>query len=168
MKAQLVWAVRLLATLGAVATCGAAGAAPPQLAFELPRLDGLAFVRLADYAGRPVLMNFWGSECPPCVHELPMLFAQAERYPAMQFIGIAVDRRASASRFLAQLQPSYPQLLAPTQPEVLMRRFGNKSGALPFTVVVDALHEVCASRLGEVDAAWIAAAVQACGAAQTR
>jgi hypothetical protein len=39
---------------------------------------------------------------------------------------------------------------------------------LPFTVVVDARHEVCASRLGEVDAAWIAAAAQACGAAPER
>ena len=51
---------------------------------------------------------------------------------------------------------------------VLMRRFGNKTGALPFTVVVDARHVVCASRLGAVDADWIAAAARACGAQASR
>lgn len=60
------------------------------------------------------------------------------------------------------------QLVASTQPDVLMRRFGNKAGALPFTVVVDVRHAVCAARLGEVDAAWIAAAVKACGATPRR
>ena len=83
---------------------------------------GTAFVRLDDHAGRPVLLNFWGSECPPCIAELPLLFAQAPRHPGLQFLGIAVDQRAAATRFLARLQPTYPQLVASTQPEVLLRR----------------------------------------------
>jgi thiol-disulfide isomerase/thioredoxin len=157
-----------MAALGLVAACAWSVAAPPALTLELPKLDGTAFVRLDDYAGRPVLLNFWGSECPPCIAELPLLFAQAPRHPGLQFLGIAVDQRAAASRFLSRLQPTYPQLVASTQPEVLLRRFGNKAGALPFTVVVDTRREVCASRLGDVDAAWIAAAAQACGAAPAR
>lgn len=151
-----------LAAFGTVLAGAAARAAP--LSFELPLLDGSQFVQLADFAGRPVLLNFWGSDCPPCVKELPVLFAQAARHPGVQFLGIAVDQRANAARFLARLQPSYPQLIAATQPEVLMRRFGNKAGALPYTLVLDARHQPCATRLGEVDAAWIAAAVQACAA----
>jgi thiol-disulfide isomerase/thioredoxin len=154
---------RALAALG-VAVCGWSVAAPPAMNFELPRLDGTAFVPLDSYAGRPVLLNFWGSECPPCVAELPLLFDQAPRYPGLQFLGIAVDPRAAATRFLSRFEPSYPQLMAPTQPEVLMRRFGNKSAALPYTVVLDARHGFCAARLGQVDVAWIAAAAQACGA----
>ena len=168
MKARLARAARLLWARVAAATCHASVAAPPVMALELPTLDGTTFVTLDDYAGRPVLLNFWGSECPPCIAELPLLFAQAPRHPQMQFLGIAVDQRAAAARFLARMRPSYPQLVASTQPEVLLRRFGNKAGALPFTVVVDARHEVCASRLGEVDAAWIAAAAQACGTASAR
>jgi thiol-disulfide isomerase/thioredoxin len=160
--------LRGMAALGLVAVCGWAIATPPAMALELPKLDGTAFVRLDDYAGRPVLLNFWGSECPPCIAELPLLFAQAQRHTGLQFLGVAVDQRAAATRFMARLQPTYPQLFASNQPEVLMRRFGNKAGALPFTVVVDARHEVCASRLGEVDAAWIAAAAQACGAVPAR
>lgn len=168
MKRHFVSALRVMAALGMTAVCGWSVAAPPAMALDLPKLDGTAFVRLDDYAGRPVLLNFWGSECPPCIAELPTLFAQAQRHPGLQFLGIAVDQRAAATRFLARFQPTYPQLVASTQPEVLMRRFGNKGGALPFTVVVDARHEVCASRLGEVDAAWIAAAAQACGAVPAR
>lgn len=168
MRRHVVSAVRALGALGLAVVCGRSLAAPPAMTLELPKLDGSAFVRLDSYAGRPVLLNFWGSECPPCIAELPLLFAQAPRHPGLQFLGIAVDQRAAATGFLARLQPTYPQLIASTQPEVLMRRFGNKAGALPFTVVVDARHEVCASRLGEVDAAWIAAAAQTCGTATRR
>lgn len=174
---------RWQAVAGALALCAAvASAAPPVPAAQvaqvpapagagaamdltLPALDGSRFVRLADFSGRPVLLNFWGSECPPCIHEMPLLFAQAPRHPGLQFLGIAVDQRASATRFLARLQPSYPQLLATSQPEVLLRRFGNRLGALPYTVVLNARHEVCLTRLGEIDAAWVDSAAATCGAA---
>jgi hypothetical protein len=43
-----------------------------------------------------------------------------------------------------------------------MRRFGNKLGALPYTVVLNALHQVCTSRLGEIDAQWVSTAMVAC------
>ena len=168
MKAQRVRAARMLWAVVAAASCGLPVAAAPAMGLELPMLDGTTFVTLDDYAGRPVLLNFWGSECPPCLAELPLLFAQAPRHPQLQFLGIAVDQRPAAARFLARLQPSYPQLVASTRPEVLLRRFGNKAGALPYTVVLDGRHEVCASRLGEVDAAWIAAAAQTCGTAPSR
>lgn len=168
MWRHLSAAARALGAGALAAACTAALAASPAMTLELPRLDGTAFVRLDDHAGRPVLLNFWGSECGPCIVEMPMLFDQALRHPGLQFLGIAVDQRAAASRFLASMKPTYPQLIASTQPEVLMRRFGNKTGALPFTVVVDARHVVCASRLGAVDADWIAAAARACGAQASR
>jgi thiol-disulfide isomerase/thioredoxin len=168
MKAQRVRAARMLWALVAAATCNVSVAAPPAMALELPMLDGTTFVALDGYAGRPVLLNFWGSDCPPCMAELPVLFAQAPRHPQLQFLGIAVDQRAAAARFLARLQPTYPQLVASTRPEALLRRFGNKAGALPYTVVLDARHEVCASRLGEVDADWITAAAQACATVSAR
>lgn len=54
----------------------AAQAAPEVMAFELPRLDASRFVTLAEFRDRPVLLNFWRSDCPPCVHEMPLLEAQ--------------------------------------------------------------------------------------------
>jgi hypothetical protein len=44
-----------------------------------------------------------------------------------------------------------------------MRRFGNRVGALPYTVMVNKQHEICASHTGEVDEKWISAAMKTCG-----
>jgi peroxiredoxin len=43
----------------------------PVLDFELPALDGSGPVRLTDYAGRVVFLNFWATWCVPCKRELP-------------------------------------------------------------------------------------------------
>lgn len=83
----------------------------------------------------------------------------------MRFLGIAVDDRASASRFLSRQAAGYPQLVAPQAAEVLLRRFGNLTGGLPYTVVLNARHQMCASHLGEVDTSWVATAINACGIA---
>lgn len=165
MGARRWWLGRSLGVLGLTVSGALPVAAQPALGFELPRLDGSAFVRLDDYRGRPVLLNFWSSDCPPCVAEMPLLFEQARRHPGLSFLGIAIDQRAAATRFLAQRAPTYPQLIALQAPDVLLRRFGNRRGALPFTVVLDAQHRPCRSRAGEVEATWIDAAVRACGAA---
>ncbi len=47
--------------------------------FELETLNG-AIVRLSDYKGRPVFLNIWRTDCPPCVREMPALqqFAQEQ------------------------------------------------------------------------------------------
>ena len=93
MWRHLSAAARALGAGALAAACAAALAASPAMTLELPRLDGTAFVRLDDHAGRPVLLNFWGSECGPCIVEMPLLFTEALRHPGLQFLGIAVDQR---------------------------------------------------------------------------
>lgn len=131
---------------------------------ELPYLDGSRFLRLEELRDTPVLLNFWGSECVPCAKELPLLQAASRNHPEAQFLGVAVDDRASARRFLARFTIGYPQLIATTRPEVLMRRLGNRTGALPYTAVLDRQHRLCRSHLGQVDAGWIAQAIAQCEA----
>jgi thiol-disulfide isomerase/thioredoxin len=152
------------ATLALLLVFGAAVAAgaTPAVRLELPMLDGSRFLRLDEVANRSVLLNFWGSECVPCAEELPMLEDASRRNPQIQFLGVAVDDRASARRFLARLAISYPQLIATTRPEVVMRRLGNPTGALPYTLVLDRQHHFCRSRLGQVDAHWIEQALVHC------
>lgn len=58
----------------------------------------------------------------------------------------------------------YPQLQAPKDSSGLLRRLGDLHEALPFTVVLDGEHRICARRLGEVDAEWVGKAVNACAA----
>lgn len=134
------------------------------VALTLPTLDRHATGRLADYAGRPVLLNFWGSDCLPCVKEMPMLSAASARHRSLQFIGIAVDDRTKALRFIARQPVAYPQWAASRPAAALLKRFGNPIGALPYTVLLTPRHAICATRLGTVTPAWLAAAIDACGA----
>jgi len=132
------------------------------LEFELATLSGNAFVKISDFRNRAVLINVWGTECPPCVKETPLLNAQSKIYTKVQFLGIATDGRISSLRFAGKFHVRYPQLQAPIHPDGLLRRLGDSNGALPFTVVLDAEHRICASRLGAVDADWIRGVMTAC------
>jgi thiol-disulfide isomerase/thioredoxin len=132
------------------------------MSLQLPLLDGSRFVQLSDFPGRAVVLNFWGSECPPCVREMPLLASLSRQYAAVQFLGVATDGRERAIRFVNRFKPAYPQLFAINRADVLMRRFGNLRGGLPYTVVLTPAHLLCVTHLGEVDAEWIAAAVSGC------
>lgn len=144
----------------------ALAAAADRMEFELATLDGRDFVKLDDFVNRAILINLWGTECPPCVKETPLLNAQSRVYTNVQFLGIGTDDRISSLRFANGFHVRYPQLQAPKDPSGLLRRLGDPQGALPFTVMLDTEHRICASRLGEVDAQWIAAAVRVCSAPQ--
>ena len=54
-------------------------------------------VRLTDFAGRPVLLNFWATWCPFCVDELP-LFARAQKDADNAFVTLAVNRAEKIER----------------------------------------------------------------------
>jgi thiol-disulfide isomerase/thioredoxin len=158
-------------SVGAFALAGAFLANAPTLAvaadrmeFELATLSGSDFVKLDDFVNRAILINVWRTECPPCVKETPLLNAQSQIYTSVQFLGIGTDDRISSLRFANRFHVHYPQLQAPKDPSGLLRRLGDLHGALPFTLVLDTEHRICASRLGEVDAEWIAAAVRKCSA----
>ena len=89
---------------------------PPSL--ELEDLAGRKKT-LADYAGRVVLVNFWASWCPPCVHELPSMERLATRLGGESFVilGVNMAERPEAVRaFLDTLHDtntavSFPILL---------------------------------------------------------
>jgi thiol-disulfide isomerase/thioredoxin len=127
---------------------------------QLATLDGSAFLKLSDFPGKAVLINIWDTECPACVKETPFLNAQSRIYPQVQFLGIATGDRVTSLRFSRQFHVGYPQLQSPHDPSGLLRRLGDPHQGLPFTVMLEAGHTVCASRLGAVDAAWIADAVR--------
>lgn len=87
----------------------------PAPAFSLVDLDGDP-VRLADLAGRPVVVNFWASWCGPCVEEFPLLAEAAEQHQAsgLAVIGIVYQDRSEAARgFMARMGAGWPAAMDP-------------------------------------------------------
>jgi thiol-disulfide isomerase/thioredoxin len=112
-----------------------AGTPAPATAFEDP--DG-APASLADFRGKPVLLNLWATWCAPCVKELPTLEALALREGRkleVLTVSADLDGRDKVEAFLAERR--FQALEAWLDPEMaLMTELG--IGTLPATILFDA------------------------------
>lgn len=158
------------ATVGAIAAVAGAGVAwwrlRPQEAplppgfwisrFERPEGGELA---LADLRGKPLVLNFWATWCPPCVTELPLLdrFHREHNPAGWTVVALAVDSPTPVREFLLKRPLAMPVGLAGLEGVEFGRSLGNAQGGLPFTVVLDAAGEVRARHLGALREPDIAA-----------
>lgn len=120
----------------------------PVMSISLPDVSG-GQRDLSEWTGRPLVVNFWATWCPPCLEEIPLLAAAQDRYgnQGLQIIGIALDDSDAVRRFGDDVGINYPSLLAPDSGLELMERFGNR-GSLPFSVLVDRYGRVQTTKLG--------------------
>jgi thiol-disulfide isomerase/thioredoxin len=122
--------------------------------FSLSYADGTP-VTAADFDDRPFLLNFWATWCAPCVEEMPML-AELQRDHArhgLLVVGVAVDEPERAQAFARELGLDYPLLFGLGEAMLVGRQYGNASGMLPYSVLVDAGGIVRWTHLGALDRA---------------
>lgn len=116
-------------------------------ALQLQQPDG-QMLALQSLRGRPLLVNFWATWCPPCVRELPLLNHVARQQPQVQMLGIAVDKAANVTKWLQREPLAFPVLLAETGGMGLTRELGNINGGLPFSILWDATGRMRQRRIG--------------------
>jgi cytochrome c biogenesis protein CcmG/thiol:disulfide interchange protein DsbE len=131
------------------------------------RADSLPSVTLAEYElllmqlrGTPVVVNMWGSWCPPCKSEAPMLAAASARYGGrVQFLGIDIeDSVTSARRFIRQYGWTFPSIRDPVFPSAL--RSGLGFAAQPNTLFYDAAGHLVDSWQGQLPPAELRAGIR--------
>lgn len=143
-----------LAALASVGLVGCSRGSEPPAAFwsqswESPGGQPLA---AADFRGRPLLLNFWATWCPPCVEELPLLdqFFQSHLAQGWQVLGLAIDQPSAVSAFLARRPLAFPIGLAGLGGTELSRELGNSNGGLPFSVLFDPAGRLVERKLGRL------------------
>jgi thiol-disulfide isomerase/thioredoxin len=158
------------AAVGAAAAAAGAGVAwwrlrvgePPlpagfwDMRFERPEGGELS---LASLRGKPLVLNFWATWCPPCISELPLLdrFHREQNARGWTVAALAVDSPTPVREFLRQRPLSMPVGLAGLDGVEFGRALGNAQGGLPFTVVLASDGSVAARKLGALKAEDIAA-----------
>ena len=119
------------------------------LEFETPQGDVLA---MKSFSGKPLLLNFWATWCPPCIEEMPLLdrFFEENKGNRWQVVGLAIDKQAAVTQFLGRHPVRFPIVLAGLSGTDLGRSLGNDKGGLPFTVVFSADGNISHRKMGRV------------------
>lgn len=114
--------------------------------FALEDLSGRT-VRLSDFRGKVVLVDFWATWCPPCREEIPGFVDLHAKYRArgVEFVGISFDQSADpVRRFVRSFGIEYPIVFG--TPDVAMAYGG--VDAIPTTFVIDREGRIRAKHTG--------------------
>jgi cytochrome c biogenesis protein CcmG/thiol:disulfide interchange protein DsbE len=140
----LVFAV-VLSSCGPAAKVGnAVGDRAPD--FALTDAEGRK-VRLADFAGKVVVLNFWATWCPPCRREIPDFVQLQKQYgpKGVVVVGISLDDSWDPVRpFMTENAMNYPVLLG----DRAVAETYDAAKAIPMTYVIDASGVIRTRHLG--------------------
>ncbi len=162
--------------IGAAAALAGAGAAYWKNTLEEPSVGGLSDIwqmqfdapdsgklAMQSFKGKPLLINFWATWCPPCVEELPLLerFYRENTAKSVQIVGLAADKLEAVRAFLQKLPLTFPIGITDLSGIALSKSWGNLAGGLPFSVMLAADGRVMQRKMGKLSEddlkTWLAA-----------
>jgi len=104
--------------------------------FALPDLEG-NIVKLSDFEGKVIILDFWATWCPPCVQEIPHFVELYEKYQdnGFQMIGIAISSGSveNVKKFATEHGINYLILMGNRE---VARKYG-RVNAIPTTFLID-------------------------------
>lgn len=118
--------------------------------FQLQTIDGDVF-RLKEHRGKVVVLNFWGTWCPPCREEIPDLVSLQKELgdDGLQVVGVALERNAGVKKvraFAEKQNINYPVGLGDGS---ITQKYGGIR-RVPTTVVIDADGKIRGRLTGQV------------------
>ena len=115
-----------------------------------------------EFDGKVLLVNFWATWCEPCVEEMPMLSRLQQELAGQDFqvVGVALDNADRATKFAAKMDLHYPVLVGGTDVVLTGKRYGNASGMLPYSVLMDRKGVIRWTFLGALDEAELVQKVE--------
>lgn len=127
--------------------------------WELAGLDGKP-IKLSDYKGRVVLLNFWATWCPPCRKEIPTFTALQKEYDerGVVVIGVSLDQGGTAAvrSFAERMGINYPIMIGD---EHIQATYGIQ--AIPTTFVIDRAGNIVGQHQGDTGRASLEADIKA-------
>ena len=118
--------------------------------FTTQTLDG-ARVRLSQYRGQPVLLNFWATWCAPCQDEMPLIQRSSDIYKSQGLVVLAVNYQqtstSSMKAFLRKVNVRFPGVFDPAGQ--IAGAYGVNVG-LPVSVFIDRSGVVSFIQLGQM------------------
>ena len=133
----------------------------------LPTVSGTTLedqpISTADYRGKVVVVNVWGSWCAPCRAEAPALQqASEETKDLAQFLGITTrdNDPAQARAFVRAFGIGYPSIYDPDGAALLVFAGTLPPSAIPSTLIIDEQGRLAARVLGEISALTLVTMVE--------
>ncbi len=107
---------------------------------------------LNDWKKPVLIINFWAPWCPPCRREIPALNTVQQIYhDNVQLLGLSFDAEQNVVNFLSATSINYPLLLVQKEATQINSYFGNNSGGLPYTVILNQQREIIFQHNGEIN-----------------